>query len=162
MPFRTTIVVLLLLLSLPAQGQELEVTIVPDAWPKRPRSIGYEYNQKNHNAPPRFLDRGQAGHTLEIPTPKDRRYRVVGVRIENLGEEPVSARIACVGFRKGKKLPLQLGAKEVLVRYYPIREPKDSRFEVEVFAKSGPSRSSPRPSSCPPRGATRAGPARPS
>lgn len=127
-----------LCLALPAAAQEdLEVTLIPDAWPSRKRTIAYEYNQKNHNAPPSFIDRKKDDRAPEPVAWEGERYRLIGVRMKNNLPDERGVRLRFeAGGKKTKKIPATLEAEQYHTRYFPIREPEDLRVGVEILGKS--------------------------
>ena len=85
----------------------LSLEIIPDAWPTRVRTIGYEFNQKNHQAAPEFVDRG--GMMRGNPG-TGKRYRVVGLRFRNATEAPIGIRYRSDRLDKGKSTNIEVPA----------------------------------------------------
>ncbi|MFQ5654917.1 MAG: hypothetical protein ACE5GW_09325, partial [Planctomycetota bacterium] len=120
-----------------AAADGLELQIIPDAWPSRPRVIGYEYNQKNHHDAPDFIGRKGGAPPLTPVTQKGRRYRLVGVRLVNPAVEERQIKIRSPQFRRGKKVPATVPPEGSVSRYLVVREPDDLRLRVEILDRQG-------------------------
>lgn len=113
-----------------AVAADVELEVIPDAWPGRPRTLGYEYNQKNHQAPPRFLTPRRARPSFpELPGV---RYRLIGTRLTNSGDEERKVELRFLGLKKQKPVKLTLPPNQMVQHYYPIREPEGLQFTLEL------------------------------
>ncbi|MGE3164819.1 MAG: hypothetical protein AB7O52_07930 [Planctomycetota bacterium] len=114
----------------------LELVIIPDAWPGRPRTMGYEYNQKSHHDAPDFIDRRGEGGPV-APMAGDR-YRVVGVELTNTSaaDLEVDMRFVSLG-KRTRKLPVAVPARVTVVRHFAVREPADLQLTVEIVGPDG-------------------------
>ncbi len=123
------------------ETQKPLLRIIPDAWPPGARTIGYEFNQKNHSAPPDFIERKGPGVPERNSAHRGRHYRVIGVEIRPDGL-PVGAqvRLRSRQVRRGEKIPLTLtGARrgERVRRYFALLEPEDHRVVFELLDSDG-------------------------
>ncbi|MEM7165695.1 MAG: hypothetical protein AAF581_09535 [Planctomycetota bacterium] len=112
-----------------AANDQVLMEVIPDAWPGRPRTKGYEYNQKNHHAPPRFI-RPKKAERPKFPELPGVRYRLVGVRLQNLSDSERKVELRFEGIDKQKPVKLTLPPDATVRRYFPIREPEGLRFEL--------------------------------
>ncbi len=121
-----------------APGAGVEVTLLVDLWPARPRILAYEYNQKNHHDVPQFVG-GVTGAAVTIAAPKEsgKRYRLVGVRLANPGDTEVKVRLRSKQIQAGKEIPVTLPPRDFVARHFVIKEPKDRKLAVEVSNEKG-------------------------
>lgn len=111
------------------------VEVIPDAWPSRPRTVGYEYNQKNHHAKPDFIDRRKEGGSLQLPPGIGSRFRVVGVRIHNPAPVPLEVGLRFVSQgKRTRKIEIEIASEAMVLRHFAIREPRDLNLTVELLA----------------------------
>ncbi|MEE8141918.1 MAG: hypothetical protein V3T77_02345, partial [Planctomycetota bacterium] len=127
---------LLLLVPLSAaEGESITMTLLTNPWPTRPRVIGYEYNQKNHHDTPSFVKRpSSSSRAIDIP---GKRYRVVGIRLVNDGDEEAKLKIRSPQIRRNKKISVQVPPQKSVTRYFAIREPKEKKLEVLLTTDKG-------------------------
>jgi pSer/pThr/pTyr-binding forkhead associated (FHA) protein len=122
------------------------VRIIPDGWPPGARTVGYEYNQKNHGATPTFVGRDGSALPERNAARHARQYRVIGVEVLPRllpADTPVALRSKQI--EKGELVPLRLpepapGAPAIperLRRFFAIEEPEDLRVLVEVVSVEG-------------------------
>lgn len=124
------------LVPLRAVEPSLELRVIPDAWPARPRTVGYEYNQKSHHDAPDFIDRRAGGESL-APIAGDR-YRVVGIELRNrdTSAREVDLRFVSSG-KRTRKLPMTVEADQAVVRHFGVREPAGLELTVEILGADG-------------------------
>jgi len=112
------------------------ISIIADAWPPGPRTIGYEYNQKNHGSTPDFVERGGQNLPDRNSAQFGPKYRVIGVEVSTEEFPPgTELRLRSPAVQKGKKIPLRI--PEVLTgervrKYFALVEPEDRRVVFEL------------------------------
>ena len=114
------------------------ISIISDAWPPGPRTIGYEYNQKNHGSAPDFVERGGSDLPERNSAHFGPKYRVIGVEVSTEEFPPgTELRLRSPAVQKGKKIPLRI--PEVLTgervrKYFALVEPEDRRVIFELLS----------------------------
>jgi len=127
--------------------------IIEEAWPPGARTIGYEYNQKNHAETPDFVERKGPGIPERNSAASGPRYRVIGVEVRldapppgsaegaaDIAASPEKLRLRSKQVRGGDKIPLLLAGVEGgerVRRYFAIEEPEDRRVVFELLGRDG-------------------------
>jgi len=128
--------------------------IIEEAWPPGARTIGYEYNQKNHTETPDFVERKGPGIPERNSAASGPRYRVIGIEVRLDAPSPAEGAAAAGApvaapeklklrskqVRGGEKVPLLIPGSPVgdrVRRYFAIEEPKDRRVLFELLDREG-------------------------
>ncbi len=115
--------------------------IIADAWPPGSRTIGYEYNQKNHGSTPGFVGRDGSGFPERNAAKSGPKYRVIGVEVSPRDLQPgVQMRLRSRQVQKGEKLPLSIPGPTLpdrIRRYFALEEPKDRVVSFELLSPDG-------------------------
>ncbi len=110
-------------------GDPITVELLGTTWPSRPRLRGYEFNQKNHQATPEFVDRG--GLMRSNPA-TGKRYRVVGLRFRNSDPAPVRLRYRSDRLDRGETHTIEVPAHGFATRYYAVRVDAEKEYDLKI------------------------------
>ena len=119
-------------LLLPIRGEDApSLRIIPDAWPRRPRIIGYEYHMKDRRNIP---TEGTGRPRVDLLPPGKGKYRLVAVEVQNPGAEPLEATILSPHIKRSRSPKVVVPPGGKLRRFFDLKvKGKEKQFEFKLI-----------------------------
>lgn len=106
-----------ILCALPAQdGPALR--IIPGAWPRRPRIVGYEYHMKDRRNMP---TEGTGESRVDVLPPVRGSYRLIGVEVSNPTSKPLVGTLTSRQLKRSRWLEVEVPPGDRIRRYFAVK-----------------------------------------